>query len=482
MEMDSCVASPSILALQATSHTHNLTTTLSGTTRVFHHNDSVTMAPPFLALELLLMIADNIRDEHDELRYGDFNSFHQVNHTLYVSLNLKLWKEAAETELGTQRALTHFIKTNDAVGLEAFLTLGPNVEVRLPDFDTSHLDCHDQEVYMTALQGAHEWVYSDIEPIPLLIVADLDNVRLARLLLENGAEVQYIDEDDVSSLSPIHVARSAEMVHLLLEYNADPELSDDIDRLALHWYAIRSDVAAMEALLRHGADANSGHPVEEPLHKAAQRSLETVELLVKHGANVEARDFMSNTPLHLAAAAGKIDVVKFLVETWPEGMRAKEDGEHTPLHLAAMEAKTEVVKFLVETWPAGLKEKNDYLETPLHLAALIGKPEVANVNRPLHQPASAFRIEIVGLMVKAWPGAVREKNIAGDTPLHVAAMANDADVVRLLLENWPEGKAAVNDRGKTPLDLFCSAERARTGKQQISNEEKGGCFALLGGL
>jgi hypothetical protein len=55
-------------------------------------------------------------------------------------------------------------------------------------------------------------------------------------------------------------------------------------------------------------------------------------------------------------------------------------------------------------------------------------------------------------------------------------------VVRLLLEIWPEGKAAFNNRGKTPLDLFCSAERARTGKQQISNEEKGGCFALLGGL
>jgi hypothetical protein len=41
------------------------------------------MLSPELPLELLLMIAHHIRDDHGELRYGDFNSFLQVNRILH---------------------------------------------------------------------------------------------------------------------------------------------------------------------------------------------------------------------------------------------------------------------------------------------------------------------------------------------------------------------------------------------------------------
>jgi hypothetical protein len=71
---------------------------------------------PNSPLELLLMIAHHIRDDHGEIPYGDFNSFLQINRALYVSLNRKLWKEVAEHQVGTQRALTHLIKTNDFPG------------------------------------------------------------------------------------------------------------------------------------------------------------------------------------------------------------------------------------------------------------------------------------------------------------------------------------------------------------------------------
>jgi hypothetical protein len=47
-------------------------------------------------LELLLAIASHIIDDHGELRYGDFNAFHQVNRALYANLNGVLWKEAAK--------------------------------------------------------------------------------------------------------------------------------------------------------------------------------------------------------------------------------------------------------------------------------------------------------------------------------------------------------------------------------------------------
>jgi hypothetical protein len=71
------------------------------------------MTAPNIPLELLLMIAHLIRDDHGKLRYGDFNSFLQVNRALSASLNRMLWTEAGEHEVDTQRVLTHLIQTNN---------------------------------------------------------------------------------------------------------------------------------------------------------------------------------------------------------------------------------------------------------------------------------------------------------------------------------------------------------------------------------
>jgi ankyrin repeat protein len=409
------------------------------------------MPYPEIPLELLLMIAHHIRDDQGELRYGDFNAFLQVNRALHDCLNRMLWKEAAEHKFGTQRVLTHLIKSNNPASLEFFLELGAvDLEVRLPAIDISRLktDC-DQFGRFNC----------EIEPIPLLVVTDLDNVPLARLLLKKGAEIEYVDQYGNGKFSPIHAARSAEMVQLLLDYDADPDMDDESERRPLHWYAIRDEIAAMRAILQHGAETNQDGPLEKPLHEAASRNLDTVELLVEHGADVDVRDLDGNTPLHLAASEGKIDVVKFLVERWPEGVREKSELQATPLRLAAGVGDIDVVKFLVEQWPEGMREKDNILNTPLHLAALGGFTEV------------------VKLLVDGWPEAVREKNNFGDTPLHLAAMHTyraaepDWEVVRFLEERWPEGMQALNNAGKTPLWWFEEDSR-RTGSDGESDSKK----------
>jgi ankyrin repeat protein len=255
----------------------------------------------------------------------------------------------------TQRALTYFIKTNNAAGLSLFLELGANVEVRLPAFDMSHLDRHD-------LMGDD----LDIAPIPLLIVADMDLVPLARIFLEHGAKVEYLKRKGYGKFSPLHAARSPEMVHALLDHNADPDLKDEKGNEPLVWYAARDDITTMRAILERGANPNPNTYWGQPLHEAAQRSLAATKLLVKHGAHVNAKDFNGNIPLHLAAAHGLTDVVKFLLECWPEGARNTNltPDLPTPLHHAAAFGRIESVRLLLEVWPEGKEALNKWGLTP----------------------------------------------------------------------------------------------------------------------
>ena len=52
-----------------------------------------------------------------------------------------------------------------------------------------------------------------------------------------------------------------------------------------------------------------------PLHNACSYGhYEVAELLVKHGANVNAADLWKFTPLHEAAAKGKFEICKLLLK------------------------------------------------------------------------------------------------------------------------------------------------------------------------
>jgi hypothetical protein len=75
--------------------------------------------------------------------------------------------------------------------------------------------------------------------------------------------------------------------------------------------------------------------------------------------------------LHLAAAAGETDVVKFLAEKWPEGTRVTDECQATPLSVMFGGGT-----FLVEQSSERISERDRSLNTPLHGAARAGQTDV----------------------------------------------------------------------------------------------------------
>ncbi|KAI1318153.1 hypothetical protein F5Y16DRAFT_392173 [Xylariaceae sp. FL0255] len=68
-----------------------------------------------------------------------------------------------------------------------------------------------------------------------------------------------------------------------------------------------------------------------PLHMALYRSKEHVELLLEHGANLDAVDAIGRNALHFAALGGIYDIVKFVVDSRPQFVNQEDAHGWTPL-------------------------------------------------------------------------------------------------------------------------------------------------------
>ncbi|KAB8079278.1 ankyrin repeat-containing domain protein [Aspergillus leporis] len=72
-----------------------------------------------------------------------------------------------------------------------------------------------------------------------------------------------------------------------------------------------------------------------------------VALLLQRGVNVNVRNSRGQTPLHIAAQNGQLDVVRLLLASQQIDVNARDQQGSTPLHLASEKGHVEVVQLLV---------------------------------------------------------------------------------------------------------------------------------------
>jgi ankyrin repeat protein len=122
------------------------------------------------------------------------------------------------------------------------------------------------------------------------------------------------------------------------------------------------------------ADPNAANFVGEkqftPLHFAAEHSssngIQILKMLLAHGAKVDSRNHIRQTPLFSAAIYDSAPAAKVLLAHGAK-VNARQDGGRTPLHWAALNGYSEVARELIEH-RADIKAQTSEGKTPLALA------------------------------------------------------------------------------------------------------------------
>lgn len=115
-----------------------------------------------------------------------------------------------------------------------------------------------------------------------------------------------------------------------------------------------------------------------PLHIAAgSGNLELVQLVCQYDVDMNAVNVRGETPLLLAVQAGNVDVVRFLYERGANIEIANKDGE-TPLYKAVERNFIDVATYLLEKG-ANVNTKTNIKKTPLMVAAEYGYDELVTL-------------------------------------------------------------------------------------------------------
>ena len=240
------------------------------------------------------------------------------------------------------------------------------------------------------------------------------DIEIAKLLLENKSKIK--DELLIAIKSPI-VESSINIMKLLIDNKANINYTDENGFNPLNIAIESGDMELTKFLITNGANVNSLMQDGVSLigYAIAQNNMDLLQILIENGANVNYTngDSWANTPLQTASRLGLDNVVRILL-TRNADINAVDMNGNTALHTAALNSQLSIVKLLLEKNP-NLDIQNKVGNTALHLAVISGN------------------IDIVGeLVLKGANTKIRNND--GKYPRDIARANNSAAIFEVLRE------------------------------------------------
>jgi ankyrin repeat protein len=257
-------------------------------------------------------------------------------------------------------------------------------------------------------------------------VAETADHDMVELLLTSGARCDVFDKDGHTALHA--VCHNIPEPALPEEGNWDPGGGEAEPN---------GVVRVINLLLLHGAEVDAVSNIgATPLHmtcragsvwrKSCPNTLAAVKRLLGAGANPNARSDSNETPLHIAAACAERRIATELIQRGAKIM-ARDDLGQVPLHHAAWAANDSVAAELL-AHPDQIIDPTDLLSfTPLHFACQFHPAEG-------NEQLSVRNLRLMRRLLERGAQVHSAKNWLGVSPLQLAESRRLGEVVSLLRE------------------------------------------------
>lgn len=212
---------------------------------------------------------------------------------------------------------------------------GANVNEAEPDGTTPLLWAvyHSSHDLVQALldAGADPNVANELEITPLLQASRYGDAAMISALLEGGAKLTEASAGAEPPLLAAARSGSVDAIKVLLDAGADANGVEPVDhQTALMWAVAEGHLQAAKTLIDAGADVNRQARLSElterknadfpsggfaALHWAARNGDEPmISLLLEHGADINARNGDTSTPMMLAIVNDRFDIAASLLQ------------------------------------------------------------------------------------------------------------------------------------------------------------------------
>ena len=188
----------------------------------------------------------------------------------------------------------------------------------------------------------------------LLLAASSGTTDNVKLLLEKGADVKFVEEENgYTALTLAATDGDNDSVELLIEHGADVNHKDKINESPLMKAASEGNIEVVKTLLKHNAelDTKNALGITALIYAVRSRNTDLVSLLLELGAKMTNfcidDDDKEESCLTLASACGNIGIVAALIKYGADVNFVNKENE-TPLSNAAKGGYTKCVRKLLE--------------------------------------------------------------------------------------------------------------------------------------
>jgi uncharacterized protein len=300
---------------------------------------------------------------------------------------------------------------------------------------------------------------SEFVALPLLV--GMDQVKLAQLLIEKGADVKVRDGDGNTPLYSLGTSES--LLKLLLSKGADVNAQNDQGIAPIHNRSGRHNLAIVQKLVAAGANVNTrSKELLTPLHFVSDPAI--AKFLISRGAKVNAKTNQNWTPLHYAL--GNLEVAQLLIQAGAD-VTAQNNTFGAAIH--SPDLSPNVLKLILSKG-VNVNLRNADRQTPLRIhrfrsdltQILLAKGAQANLQDNMgRSPLHDVNIDVAKLLVKAG-GNINLPDNQGQTPLHRAVLEESSgfgiELVTLFISR--NVKAEIKDKqGKTAFAIACELQK-----------------------